>query len=98
MRIAKNQKYKVDDSVRTILAGHFAKRVGDENFGNGREARSLLETSVVFAANRILVKDKNKFTKEEMQTITYDDVAAAIAQVEQAELTQNAMLARRMGF
>jgi SpoVK/Ycf46/Vps4 family AAA+-type ATPase len=98
MRIAKNQKYKVDDSVRTILAGHFAKRVGDENFGNGREARSLLETSVVFAANRILVKDKNKYTKEEMQTITYDDVAAAIAQVEQAELTQNAMLARRMGF
>jgi SpoVK/Ycf46/Vps4 family AAA+-type ATPase len=98
MRIAQNQKYKVAEAVRPILAEHFAKRLDDDNFGNGREARSLLETSVVYAANRIFREDKKKYTKEEMQTITYEDVAAAIAQVEQAEQIQNAEHGRRIGF
>jgi AAA+ superfamily predicted ATPase len=98
MRIAKNQKYKVDERTRPIIEGHFKKRVSDDNFGNGREARSLLETSVLFAANRIFKDDKKKYTKEEMQTITYDDVAAAIEQVEKAEMVQNPVHSTMFGF
>lgn len=98
MRIAKTQKYKVDNSVCPMIAEHFQNRINDDNFGNGREARSLLETSVVFAANRILSEGKKKYTKEEMQTITYEDVAAAIAQTNQAEQVQNVAHGRRIGF
>jgi hypothetical protein len=98
MRIAKTQKYKVDNSVCPMIAKHFQNRINDDNFGNGREARSLLETSVVFAANRILSEGKKKYTKEEMQTITYEDVAAAIAQTNHAEQVQNVAHGRRIGF
>jgi hypothetical protein len=98
MRIAKTQKYKVDNSVCPMIAEHFQNRINDDNFGNGREARSLLETSVVFAANRILSEGKKKYTKEEMQTITYEDVEAAIAQTNQAEQVQNVAHGRRIGF
>jgi hypothetical protein len=98
MRIAQTQKYKVAEAVRPILAEHFTKRLDDDNFGNGREARSLLETSVVYAASRIFREDKKKYTREEMQTITYEDVEAAIAQVEQAEQIQNAEHGRKIGF
>jgi hypothetical protein len=98
MRIAKTQNYKVDASVGPMIAEHFKTRVDDDNFGNGREARSLLETSVLFAASRVLQEGKTKYTKEEMQTITREDVAAAIAQVNQGERIRNAGLGKRIGF
>jgi SpoVK/Ycf46/Vps4 family AAA+-type ATPase len=98
MRIARTQNYKVDEAVRPMIAEYFKTRVDDDNFGNGREARSLLETSVVFAASRVLQEGKTKYTKEEMQTITREDVAAAIAQVSQAERVQNAAHGRKIGF
>jgi hypothetical protein len=98
MCIAKNQKYKVDEKTRPIIEEHFKKRVKDDNFGNGREARSLLETSVLFAANRIFKEDKKKYTREEMQTIIYEDVAAAIKQVEKGEMVQNVVYGNSFGF
>ena len=98
MSIAKNQKYHIEEEVRTIVVKHFEKRIHADNFGNGREARSLLETSVVYAANRILQQNKKKYTKAEMQTITYEDVKAAIMQVEKSEDIQNAAIRRKIGF
>lgn len=99
MRIAENESYQVDHGVTGILAEHFAKRIYDDNFGNGREARSLLETSVVFAANRIMKQNKKTYSKTEMQTILYEDVASAIEQVEKAESIQNySNYNRKIGF
>lgn len=76
--MAKIQKYNVDASVKDVLYTYFCKRVNDENFGNGREARSLLETCILFAAKRLFNNEKEKYTKTQMQTLTYDDVVNAI--------------------
>lgn len=76
--MAKIQKYNVDASVKDVLYTYFCKRVNDENFGNGREARSLLETCILFAAKRLFINEKEKYTKTQMQTLTYDDVVNAI--------------------
>ena len=96
--IAKNQGYQVEKSAGEMIRAHFEKRVSDEKFGNGREARSLLETSVVFVANRVLKPDKKKYTKEEMQTITSEDIRQAILMVEAAEVKGEIRKARRIGF
>lgn len=84
--IAKNQKYKLENGYEKIVHDYFRKRITDSNFGNGREARSLLETSVVFAAERVLRDNKAKYTKKEMQTILYQDIEKAIRQAENIEL------------
>jgi SpoVK/Ycf46/Vps4 family AAA+-type ATPase len=99
MNIAGNQKYIVDENARGMVVSHFTARIKDENFGNGREARSLLETAVVYAANRVFKDDKKQYTKEELQTITCEDIAAAIKQVEKADLDRYASVRmRKIGF
>lgn len=98
-QIAINNRYHVDETVREMLYTHFRKRVLDDNFGNGREARSLLETSVIYTANRVLEQKKKSYTKAEMQTIKHEDVAAAIRQLEYADSVQSGCReARAIGF
>ena len=97
-QIAKNQNYIVDSETAGIVKKHFAKRSKDENFGNGREARSLLETSVVYAAKRLFADKQDKFTSRDMKNIKYEDVEQAIRQVEEADLNQAIHYGNRMGF
>lgn len=98
-KIAENQEYHVDESVRELVVSYFEKRIKDENFGNGREARRLLENAVVFAASRVFQGDKKKYSKEEMQSIAYEDVRNAIQQVEMEDLVQNPHKIRKViGF
>ena len=97
-QIAKNQHYTVDSKTTDIVKKHFARRVRDENFGNGREARSLLETSVVYAAKRLFAGKQNKFTSKDVKTIKYEDVEQAIRQVEEADLNQTIYYGNRVGF
>lgn len=48
------------------------------DFGNGREARVLLETAVIYAARRNMELSKEQYTKKDMQTLTNTDIALAI--------------------
>jgi SpoVK/Ycf46/Vps4 family AAA+-type ATPase len=98
MNIAKTRKYKVDGSARQVIMEHFEKRMLDENFGNGREARNLLEIAVVFAADRVMSQNKKQYTKAEMQTLTYEDIAAAIAQTDREQTNQYAENRKKYGF
>ena len=97
-QIAKNQNYIVDRETAGIVKEHFARRVKDENFGNGREARSLLETTVVYAAKRLFAEKQGKFTNKDMKTLKYEDVEQAIRQVEEADLNQTTHYVNRVGF
>ncbi len=98
-KIAQNQNYNIENSAREIIKKHFLMRIDDENFGNGREARSLLETTIIFTAKRLFSKDKKMYTKEEMQTITYEDVQMAIEYVQNVENIQNSFRKRNaIGF
>lgn len=98
-KIAENNRYHVDESVRELLHAYFQNRILDDNFGNGREARSLLETAVVHTANRVMVENKKNYTKIEMQTIRYEDVEKAVEQAEFANRVQNVhQIPREIGF
>ena len=61
--IAKNQNYSVDETAKEPLLRYFSTRITENDFGNGREARSLLETTVIYAAKRVLEQKKKKYLK-----------------------------------
>ena len=82
-----------------MLRAYFEKRVLDDNFGNGREARSLLETAVIYTAGRVLAQNKKTYTRKDMQIITCEDVRKAIEQSEYADSIQNArQMPKSFGF
>lgn len=97
-RIAKLQKYIVAPEAGKELAEYFKTRVSADNFGNGREARSLLETTVVYTAERVFANQKTKYSKQEMQQITVEDIKAAICEAKHANQIQNAEKHRNIGF
>ena len=97
-RIAKNQHYCVDEHVAELVYAHFEKRMHADNFGNGREARRLLETAVAFAAGRVFEQGKKKYSKADMQRITYTDVQEAVCQKEKEDSVQNTAKKGKIGF
>ena len=97
-QIAQNQNFIVEPEAKDILKEYFATRVSDENFGNGREARSLLENSVVFTAKRVLTEKKSKYSESEMKQISVEDIRAAIGQTKRANKIQGARNVRKLGF
>ena len=97
-QIAQNQNFLVEPEAKDILKEYFETRVSDENFGNGREARSLLENSVVFTAKRVLTEKKTKYSESEMKQISVEDIRAAIGQTKRANKIQGARNVRKLGF
>ena len=98
-KLAENSQYHPDEGTREALLSYFRKRAADDNFGNGREARKLLETAVVYTASRVLAEDKKAYTREEMQRILYEDVEKAIKELEYGDSIQNVVQAqRKIGF
>ena len=75
---AQKNHFKVAASARKDIEEYFTMRRNDENFGNGREARSLLENSVSQAAHRIMQENTHKITKEQLMRINKADVLEAI--------------------
>ncbi len=62
-------QYTLDESASSDLRDYFEERIRDVNFGNGREARSLLESTVVFAAKRIMEQGKSNYSKGELRSL-----------------------------
>lgn len=52
--LAKNASYRIEDGWRDILLPFFKERKSAPNFGNGREARRLLEHAMSIAAQRYI--------------------------------------------
>lgn len=96
--MAKVKNFKVDENAKDILYTYFSKRVKDDNFGNGREARSLLETCVLFGAKRLFEKEKKHYTKTQMQTLILDDIINAIKRVELANKEAAVETKKAIGF
>ena len=98
MNHAKMQKYVVEKDAQPYLYDYFAQRIKDENFGNGREARSLLETCVVYAAKRVFAEEKTNYSAQELKQIKTADVCAAIAKSKEFNDTQSVRKERTIGF
>ena len=95
---AKNQRLVVNEDANEAILAYFATRTDDQNFGNGREARSLLENALVFAAHRIMSLPKSKKTKKVMCEITKDDIAKAIAHMTDSDKQQIGRRKAKTGF
>lgn len=97
-KIAENQNYKLEDGVAPLVKDYFAKRIHDVNFGNGREARSLLETTTIYAANRLFAQEKKNYTPADMKMLCVQDVEKAICQAEQMNEVQGGCNRNTIGF
>ena len=96
--MAECNKYIMPDRIGPVLRKYFEKRCKDVNFGNGREARVLLDACIRSIANRMVnfksgLFDAEKFNAdlkarsvEDLMTFTQSDIKAAIADLEQASL------------
>lgn len=98
LNIAKVANYRVDENACSYVKKYFECRISDENFGNGREARNLLETSVLFTAKRIMKLGKSSYSADEMKNIATEDVKLAIEKLKQSEKNGTAKPGNRMGF
>ncbi|MCR4657551.1 MAG: AAA family ATPase [Lachnospiraceae bacterium] len=70
------------------LKEYFASRQNDNDFGNGREARSFLEHCECYVAERVSAKDPEKLTDKELNTILAEDVRGAIKDLKQEKTDQ----------
>lgn len=98
LKHAKMQKFVVENNAQEYLHEYFSERIKDENFGNGREARSLLETCVMYVAKRVFVKEKKKYSVQELKQIKTEDVCAAIEKAKQFSDNQSLRKERSIGF
>lgn len=70
--------YKADRKAAEDIKNYFATRINDRDFGNGREARSLLENATVFVAKRLAGIDEDKLTRKMLVEIKLEDIRNAI--------------------
>ena len=97
MRFSKNSGYCISNDLDKVVEDFFKKRVSARDFGNGREARVLLETAEVFAAKRVMSLDKEQYSKVDMQTLTLEDIENAIRRMEKS-YGKDEKTIRKIGF
>lgn len=86
---------KADEDMRIYFEG----RRKDPNFGNGREARSLLENAMIFAAGRTKGLKAREMTRRKMREIHASDIRKAIERLEFGTQMQNGKCIRKsIGF
>ncbi len=76
--LAKKKELSMAVDGDTHIAEYFETRRKDDDFGNGREARVLLEQCERHVAQRIADKINDDLSDEEIATITVDDIKASI--------------------
>lgn len=94
--LARNANYRLEDGWREILVEFFKERIKAPNFGNGREARRLLEHSMSIAAQKYIEWERSlpqfasegEREKEEVDRLTMltcDDLKLAVKEFLYAE-------------
>lgn len=94
--LARNANYRLEDGWRDILVEFFKERINAPNFGNGREARRLLEHSMSIAAQKYIEWERSlpqfasegEREKEEVDRLTMltcDDLKLAVKEFLYAE-------------
>lgn len=91
-------EYIIRGDVERLVKEYFEERVSEPDFGNGREARSLLENAAAEAAKRMLDLAEDKITTEMLQEIRAEDISNAIKSLRAATMTQTGVTACKIGF
>lgn len=96
--IARRNHYSVEDGACVYVKKYFASRVSAKDFGNGREARNLLDTCTMFLADRTMDKDITQIAKEEIMNITAQDVKNAVEYLRESFEIRNHKRENKIGF
>ena len=86
--IAGRYGFVFEEDAMAPVYTYFEKRVGDNNFGNGREARSFVDNCQMTMAERIMEIPAAKQTKRMMQVITKKDVIDTVKKLSEADDSQ----------
>lgn len=95
---AKNNKFVVTTEADELVRKFFAERVTQYDFGNGREARSLLENSMVEAAKRLANVPEEKITAKIMKELNTEDIERAVFRMQKGLEKQNGNTKKMIGF
>lgn len=95
---AKLNHFTLQKGFEKMVEAYFAERVRMEDFGNGREARSLLENSIVQAAKRLSLVEESNITERMMKELRLEDVQQAIAHQREGMKMQLGREGSRLGF
>ena len=87
--LARTQQFCLSKRADPDLLEFFKERAKDRNFGNGREARSMLQNAAIFAAQRTRDMKAVKAAKHKLQEITASDIRQAIARQKRSTAMQN---------
>ena len=72
--------YQLTEEARPLIRDYIAKESADDSFGNARGVRNLFEHVLVAQNNRLATMEK--ITREDLMTITADDVLRARGKVD----------------
>lgn len=89
--------FEKNEIIDDIIRNYFRQRVNDENFGNGREARSFIENCQVQLARRVMSLPAEKRSKKMLLMITVGDVEKTINQLRKSNKSQEG-IKRSIGF
>ena len=95
---AKQGKFIVNKKADVLIRDYFAKRVDERDFGNGREARSLLENSMLEAAKRLAKVPEAEITEKMLKEIKVEDIQNAITSMQKGMSMQVGKESVRLGF
>ncbi len=80
-RLAKNESLILPDSEDGLIRDYFEKRCREEDFGNGREGRVLLEMIERNVAERVSSIDIDEVTDSELNTVKRQDIINALNEI-----------------
>lgn len=95
---ARINQYNVSRSVDRYVREYFEERCKEEDFGNGREARSLLENASAEAARRLSGIPEKEITEAMLKEMKTADVRRAIERMRRALNVQKGVGRTRLGF
>ena len=92
------QKFILAPEADALIQDYFAERVKASDFGNGREARVVLENAVIYAASRVMALPEKKRTKKMLQELTVEDIGKALARLREGNCMQKGRERKVCGF
>jgi hypothetical protein len=99
--------YELPDGWKKVVENYFAERVQDDNFGNGREARSLFEKVSVQMAKRVMriygasgEKEARAIEKDDVRRCRLEDIRLAVerSREENTQIAGKEGVRRKIGF
>lgn len=71
------QNYRFADGASDAFAGYLARRVQQPHFANARSVRNAIDRARLRQASRLFVDRDRELTREDLTTITADDILAS---------------------